>query len=140
MKSSAFDGEVWYTYDEAGHLVKLKVDAELSEYQQSFLFQYLPTVLGQMLKFPAWLKEVRSPATVKEFVLEVTFDDFWKRYFTGRKVDNSSKQTAQKRWERMTKKEQAAAYDYVRKYMNNIAPGCGVKLAETYLNSGLWNN
>lgn len=140
MKSAAFDGTVGFRFNQDGRLVGLEVEADLSVMQHDFLFQHLPTTVEQMREFRKWLLSIKSGASIEEVALQVSFEDFWDRYFYGRKSDNSSKQTARKRWERMPKTEQALAYGYVRKYMNNIASGCGVKLAETYLGSGVWNN
>ena len=141
MSSPAFTGEVRFEFDQTtGQLRELSVPDGFGTPQHVFLFKYLPATLVLMQHLQAWLKEIKSPAMITEVVQEVTFDEFWKRYFAGRGCDNSSKKKALARWNRMSKCEQLRAYNHVNRYLNRIQPGVGVKLAETYLNSEIWNN
>lgn len=140
MTSPQFDGEVRFEYDDAGHLIRLDVEADLSDLQFSFLYERLPATLLQMSNFQRLLKEVKSPAAITETVREVSFDDFWKRYFAGRGSDNSSKKKAQCRWDRMSRAEQSRAFNHIPRYLSKIPSGIGIKLAETYLNSEIYNN
>lgn len=140
MRSPAFEGEVEIGYsDDTGLLISLEVPESFGAIQHSYLMTNLPARMSEMKAFKEFLKEVKSPATITEIVREVSFEDFWKRYFSGRGSDNSSKKKARTRWERMTKTEQQRAWDYIPKYLNKVPYGVGIKLAETYLNSEVWN-
>ena len=140
MTSPQFTGEVRFEYDESGRLIRFEVEADLSELQFSFLYERLPVTLLQMSNFQRLLREIKSPAVITETVREVSFDEFWKKYFAGRGSDNSSKKKARTRWDRMTKTEQVRAYNHIPRYLSKIPSGIGVKLAETYLNSEIYNN
>lgn len=141
MTSPVFEGEVKFEYDDdTGLLRGLEIPVDMGAVGHNFLLNNLPATLVQMRAFPAWLKKMNSQATVTELVREVSFEEFWKRYFAGRGSDNSSKKKSGIRWNRMSKGEQLRAYNYIPRYLNRIPAGVGVKLAETYLNSGIWSN
>jgi hypothetical protein len=141
LTSPAFDGEALFEYgdDGDGLLRQLTVPVDFGKVQHAFLMSNLPATVAEMRQFPAFLKEINSPATVREVFRDVTFDDFWKRYFAGRASDNSSKKKAKTRWDRMSRIQQQKAFEHIPKYLNRIPQGVGIKLAETYLNSDLWN-
>jgi hypothetical protein len=117
----------------------LEIPEGMGYEQQNFLFRHLPEKLEDMSRFKRLLKELKSEACVTELSKEVTFDEFWKRYFAGRGSDNSSKKKACARWERMSKAQRVKAYEHIPKYLNRIPSGVGIKLCETYLNSDIWN-
>jgi hypothetical protein len=138
MTSPAFEGEAVFEYEEDGLLRRLELP-EFGVAQHSFLLAHLPGTLVEMRQFQALLKDLKSPAKINELKSKICFEDFWKRYFAGRGVDNSSKKKARTRWDRMSESSQAKAYEHIPKYLNKIPQGVGVKLAETYLNSEIWD-
>jgi hypothetical protein len=141
MTSPAFEGEVRFEYDtETGLMRGLDVPAGLGVLQLSFLLAHIPASVAEMRGFPAFLKKANSSASVREVFKDVSFEDFWERYFSGRGSDNSSKKKARVRWERMSISDRMRAFEYIPRYLNKIPHGIGVKLAETYLNSELWDN
>ena len=78
-----------------------------------------------------------ASATFTEVLEEITFEMFWNRY--NEKV-RSSKKKAMITWKRLSRADQVKAFNHIRKYEQNIAPGVAKKYAETYLNAELWNN
>jgi hypothetical protein len=138
MTSTQFEGEITFEYGDSGLLRSLTTPDDFSGLQLSFLLSHVPSTVERMKGFIEFLKEMNSQATVREIVKEVTFDEFWNRYFKGRGSDNSSKKKARTRWERMSMYDRVKAYEYIPRYLNKIPVGVGIKLAETYLNSEVW--
>ncbi|MDR0700469.1 MAG: hypothetical protein LBG28_14820, partial [Tannerella sp.] len=67
MTSPAFEGEIIFGFDgETGLLRELEVPVELGQMQHSFLMRHLPATTVEMRKFQILLKEMKSPAKIKE--------------------------------------------------------------------------
>ena len=74
---------------------------------------------------------------ITELVEEITFDMFWQRYDDKAR---SSKVKTQRAWDKMPKREQVKAYQFIPRYFESIPPGVCKKYATTYLSDQLWNN
>lgn len=136
LTSTKFSGEVIFEFV-GGKLAKFDTaGAVLDDRQHDVLLRNLPHTLDGIA---AWMARSRN-AVFTEIIQQVDFPTFWKRYFQGRAVDNSSKKRAQARFEKMNKVEQLKAFNYIGRYLAQIAPGTVPKHAETYLNAELWNN
>ena len=136
LTSPSFNGEVVFEYSD---YILSKYDttsAQLTEQQLIYITKNLPRELFDIETF----KEKANNVTVTETTKEITFDDFWKRYFKGRGVDNSSKKRTIAKWGKMKKSEQLKAFYHIGKYLNTLSHGTCPKYAETYLNAELWNN
>jgi hypothetical protein len=117
-------------------LVGYNMRAEWNGEQVRWFLHHFPRSHNALVQLQ---EHLGKSVSVTELVREVSFEEFWKRYFAGRSSDNSSKKKSEIRWNRMTKAEQLLAYNHVPRYLNKIPAGVGVKLAETYLNSEVWN-
>ena len=142
ITSEAFTGEAVLMYDESGERpmfdgfnTGMRADQHRwlmhwiceNAINHSMLVEALRACKVQNLKF-------------QRVTFEPTFAEFWVRYFKDRHKDNSSKKTAERRWNSMPKGAQLAAYNYIGKYFLQIPAGTQPKLAETYLNSEVWDN
>ncbi len=134
LTSTAFEGEVIFTFNDAGLLEMFDSSgAQLSEKQQIFMLKELPRELCEVKR----VIEGSASAKLTEIKQEVTFDMFWNRY--DEKIKSSKKKSLLK-WNRMSKTDQAKAFYYISKYEMNIPQGVPKKYAESYLNAELWNN
>jgi hypothetical protein len=140
MTSPQFEGEIEYSYDDDGNMRRFEIRATLSADQLQWILTHIPVDLDKLYMLREHFRRIKSPADIREYIQKIDFDIFWSRWFAGRNKDNSSKKKAQTKWNRMTKSEQLKAYQYIGKYMNKLGAGVGIKYAETYLNSDLWNN
>ncbi|MDR2286959.1 MAG: hypothetical protein LBE04_05735 [Prevotellaceae bacterium] len=140
MTSPQFEGEIEFAYNDAGGLIRLDIRANLNPAQYQYIVKNLPSSVSGLMAFKENLKAIKSPADIREVVRKIDFDVFWDRYFAGRNKDNSSKKKARAKWERMSRADQLKAYQYINKYLAGLGAGIGIKYAETYLNSELWNN
>jgi len=128
----SFTGEIEFRFNADGVLTGYDARAELTPGQFKALFQIFPITVSGLEKLEG------INLKIVEIKKEVTFDDFWARWFAGRHKDNSSKIKARNKWNRMPKGEQIKAYNHIYTYMGNIPQGTPPKYAETYLNSWLW--
>lgn len=136
LTSQKFEGEVLFEFTNE-KLSKFDMSgAELDDRQHAVMIQILPRTVAELHE---WAKKLQKESFT-EIPNEVTFDQFWRRYFQGRTADNSSKKRAELKFSKMTKTEQLKAFGYIGKYLARIAPGTNPKHAETYLNSEIWNN
>lgn len=130
VTSSNFEGGITLQYDDSNRLVKMDIEALLSEKQHDFFFAHLPNTVGQLEA----LKQ-RSSVRVIEVGYEITFEDFYKSY--NNKV---GKLKAEKAWQRLSRDEQLKAYLYIQKYKNSIPAGIAQLYPATYLNQKRWND
>lgn len=73
-------------------------------------------------------------------IKEVNFDEFWEKYDH---KSMSSKHKSLVRWQNLSKTDQIRAFEFIPKYnarRSSMVPSPAKKLAETYLNSMMWNN
>jgi hypothetical protein len=134
LTSEIWSGEVEIRFTETGVLSGIDFErSEVSEAQQMAILQRMPLLEEGLDKFTQGTR-----ATIRETAEHIDFDMFWTRYFAGRKKDNSSKKKSRIRWNRLSRAQQQAAYAYIGKYFANIPAGTLPKLAETYLNSEVW--
>jgi hypothetical protein len=134
LTSELFSGDIEFRYNDAGFLTGFDNRSGFNDSQHQWLLRYFPTTVPAIEKMGSLIK-----GQIKELKVELTFDMFWQRYFTGRDKDNSSKKRSETKWNRMNKSDQAKAYQYIYTYMSRIPYGTRPKYAETYLNSELWN-
>ena len=136
ITSDKFAGEIELVYDDWDFLVRYdSTGAELNEKQKTLFLKYIPRDDGGLKA----MKERFPMLVMTEVEFEVTFEQFWKAYFRDRLKDNSSKKRAEVKWNRMTKRDQVKAYNYIPAYMSKIKAGTEPKYAETYLNAEVWN-
>lgn len=130
----AFDGEVIFTFNDAGLLESFDSSAaELSENQQIWILKELPRELIEVKRVIG----TSGSAKLTEIKEVITFQLFWDRY--DEKIRSSKKKTLAK-WSRMSKTDRAKAFYFISKYEMNIPNGVAKKYAESYLNAELWNN
>lgn len=134
LTSTAFEGEVIFTFNDSGLLESFDSSgAELSEKQQLWILRELPRELAEIKR----VLGSSTSAALTEIKQEITFAMFWNRY--DEKIKSSKKKSLLK-WSRMNKTEQAKAFYFISKYEMNIPQGVAKKYAESYLNAELWNN
>ena len=136
ITSDKFTGAIELQYDDSDYLVKYDATgAELDEKQKVLFLKYMPRDDVQLTELLNRFSNLKSTVIVKE----VTFDDFWRAWFKDRPKDNSSKKRSELRWNKMNKREQLKAFQYIPAYMGKVKPGTEPKYAETYLNSEVWH-
>ncbi|MCL2291210.1 MAG: hypothetical protein FWC34_11020 [Bacteroidetes bacterium] len=142
ITSEAFTGEALLFYDDnAERPIFNCLNTNMSAGQHKWLMCW---ICENAITQSALMQTLSNSKTdigslkFKQVHFEPTFVDFWTAYFKNRHKDNSSKKTAEKRWEKMTKSGQLAAYNYVPRYFLQIPAGTQTKLAETYLSSEVW--
>lgn len=134
LTSESFDGFVEFEFDKNGFLARYDTNnATMGAEHMSYLLNRFPRHIDQAKQLISGSKT----ATLKEVVIEVTFEMFWNKY--NDKVNSSRKRSLQK-WNRMNKADRIKAYQYLNKYFTSIPYGTRKKYAETYLNAELWNN
>lgn len=134
LNSDKYNGDVIFEYDDDG-IVKLDFSqSNANQVQRRAIFLNTPFDEKHINNITE-----KSTAVLTEVMSNITFEDFWKRYFEGRNKDNSSKKVAMTRWNKLPKSAQLKAYNFIRVYMQNIKFGTNPKLAETYLNHEPWN-
>ena len=132
MTSTAFEGEVFFEFNELQLLTKYDLSgAILTETQQVYLLKNMPRDLSEL---QAFIKSTKT-AEIKPF--EITFKTFWDKY--DEKLC-SSKKKAEAKWNKMPKAEQMKAFKGIAKYVQHLPSGTRKKYTETYLNAELWNN
>jgi hypothetical protein len=135
LTSPAFSGEVFFEFDlTTGNLLVVDVQAELSRTQHIYLFSKLPQHIAELDSLKTGSG---SAAKITKIKIEVTFDDFWKRY--GLKDD---KKVAQRRWSGLTVADRIKAFNYITRYEKILAdnPTRQKMLPSTYLNKERWND
>ena len=132
ITSSAFNGEIIYSFDEKDSFVAMEVKATLSEAQLRHFFAYMPYTSTELKATIGALQKV----TVTEVIYEITFDMFWSRY---NDKERSSKKRSQEKWNKLNAGNQAKAYHHILKYFRTKG-NAEKKYCETYLAAELWNN
>jgi hypothetical protein len=136
--SPAFVGAIIFGFNDKDNIVLLDISgAELSKEQDAFIFTNIPGNIGTLNNIYGGQKDGKIEEILQTAPI---FAEFWTAWFRNRHKDNSSKKKAEIRWNRMPAMQQAAAFNYIGKYMMNIPIGTVPKLAETYLNSEVWEN
>ena len=131
--STRMEGEIELVYAENGYLMQYDCRAKMTDEQHYWFLKKMPRTIEDLIEY---VKDVPT-ITLVEKKKEITFLDFWNSY--NDKL-NSSKKRTEKAWEKMTKANQIAAYNFIPKYIAHLPPGVRKKYAETYLNAELWNN
>ena len=140
ITSDAFTGEAVLTYDENGERPALDCfNTGMRADQHKWLLKWICEMGINHNTLVGTLNACKLPnLTFKEVTFEPAFADFWQQYFKNRYKDNSSKKKAEIRWNKIGKRAQLEAYNYIGKYFLQIPAGTEPKLAETYLNSEVW--
>ena len=140
ITSETYSGEVILTYDENGERPSIDChNTTMRADQHKWLHQWICKMGINHNTLAGTLNACKlANLTFKEVTFEPTFSDFWKRYFKDRYKDNSSKKKTEIRWNKMGRRSQLAAYNYIGQYFLQIPTGTEPKLAETYLNSEVW--
>lgn len=132
MTSAQFRGSLVFNYNEAGLLIRLDIDADLTDKQKKIITEDLPWTAEAAKQFMA--RYDKATYLVQE--QELTFDMFWNRY---NDKARSSKVKTEKAWDKMKKTEQLKAYIFIPTYFRNKGTA-EKKYATTYLSDELWNN
>lgn len=133
LTSPAFEGCVTYGFDDTtDRLVMVDMSSvPLSAELWNCIWSNLPATSKAMGKVKG------RTGVITELVEEITFDMFWQRYDDKAR---SSKVKTQRAWDKMPKREQVKAYQFIPRYFESIPPGVCKKYATTYLSDQLWNN
>lgn len=107
ITSTAFEGELTFTYNEEGLLTGFFNDAKLAEEHLIFLHGNFP-VLETLLERMAGNSKTM---TIRLTTHEVTFEQFWDAWKL--KVD---KQDAMKAWEKMSIADRIQAFERIPQY------------------------
>jgi hypothetical protein len=130
LTSPMFEGDVTFIFSENGYINTYINSALLTEDQQTFLISNFPFKLDELNKLISKSKSLH----LREVPLELTFTMFWDKYNY-----KSDKYLAEKIWNKMSKKEQLEAYEYIPFYHSEIArTGASKKYPKTYLNQKPW--
>ncbi|MBQ9254991.1 MAG: hypothetical protein IJ180_09495 [Bacteroidales bacterium] len=136
ITSDKLQGEILVTFDENDNLQNIDLtNANMTEGERNWFLANKPSTIEKLMTLKDKSKFNMKIELVPE--KEITFEMFWQRYDD--KYNSSKKRTKQK-WDKMSKSEQAKAYNYINRYFSNIPYGTRKKYAETYLNAELWNN
>jgi hypothetical protein len=141
ITSEAFTGEAMLTYDENGE--RPTFDCFNTNMRADQHVWFMRWICERAINHGTLVRTLNAATCTpnlkfQEVSFEPTFADFWARYFKDRYKDNSSKKTAERRWNNMSKGAQLEAYNYIGRYFLNIPTGTQPKNAETYLNSEVW--
>lgn len=130
--STNFEGSITLSYNEQGRVIKMEIDAQLSEQQHAFFFSVFPAEIAQLEQ----LKILKSVKII-EVLQEVTFEQFYEAF--GNKV---GKVKAENVWKRLSRAEQLKAFNHLPKYKNylKLNPGIAHLYPATYLNQKRWND
>lgn len=133
LTSPAFEGCVTYGFDDTtDRLVMVDMSSvPLSAELWNCIWSNLPATSKAMGKVKG------RTGVITELVEEITFEMFWQRYDDKAR---SSKVKTQRAWDKMPKREQVKAYQFIPRYFESIPPGVCKKYATTYLSDQLWNN
>lgn len=133
LTSQHFEGYVVYSYDtETQRLVSVDATGlQASTEMFNWIWSHIPYQIDKLKYLTG------KTGKIVEVIEDLTFDMFWNKY---NDKARSSKVKTQRYWDRMSKKEQRNAYDYIQRYFNSIPQGVCKKYATTYLNDQLWNN
>lgn len=93
-------------YDGAGDLCEVQVFDMPNERAREWVFRSAP------MREEALRERIRA-TRLKVTVLDVTFDEFWKKY-----AYKEGKKEAQRAWDRMTIAARQLAYDHIDRYRN----------------------
>ena len=107
ITSTAFEGELTFTYNEQGVLTGFFNDANLAEEHLQFLHSYFPVLESFLERMAGKSKSM----TIRLTTQEVTFDQFWDAY--GLKAD---RQDAMKAWEKMSQAGRMLAFERIPQY------------------------
>jgi len=133
LTSPAFEGSVVFGFDDDTDGL-VKVDMSSVPFSNAIwlsIWRNLPTTSKQLCNVTG------KTGVITELADNITFDMFWQRYDDKAR---SSKVKTKRQWERMTSREQAAAYRFIPSYFSSIPQGVCKKYATTYLSDQLWNN
>lgn len=141
ITSTSWQGEVELLFsDESleckdGNMLLVRLDltrAELTEQQHIWFLRSLPRELPELQS-----KLANTSATLTEVPIEITFADFVTKY-KPRKGDSHRTRTEAK-WNKLSKADQAKAYNYIDKYFRSMESWQNKQDMITYLNGQDWN-
>jgi hypothetical protein len=137
ITSDKTTGEVVFTYNDKGLLIGF--DFQLDDSESYMLLWTLNKLIFKWEEeFKNEVKSLKIRCT--KLTLEVTFDMFWEKYDH---KSMSSKHKTLARWKNLSKTDQIRAFNFISTYNSrrmSMVPCPAKKLAETYLNSMMWNN
>ena len=132
VTSDKFSGKVVIKFNDKDFFAGIDfIEADLTVGQTVWFLKHIP-------KDPHSVGLIAEEGgKVVEILESVDFDAFWNRYDDKAR---SSKLKTERVWNRMSRREQVKAYNFVPKYFRSIPGGVMKKYATTYLNDQLWNN
>ena len=128
--SPKFEGEILFTYNEDGHLIKYEVKASLDKKQFNWLSDKFPLNLNQLAHLKT-NKDIR----ITEVEPDLSFKRFWDEY--GYKRGKLTQ--TENAWKRLTPEQKTRILKHIPIYKR----GCQVDEIQmaypsTYLNQGYW--
>ena len=122
-------GRVILGYDGQGLLCEVQVEDMPSDAAQEWPFRNAPLREQDV-------KAVFHAAHLKFQVLNVTFDEFWKKYGV-----KEGKKDTQKAWERMNEASHQLAFAYIDRYKGSChRDGIRMQYPASYLRAERWND
>lgn len=130
--STAYIGEVIFSFDDDSVFNGIEIKASLTEKQLRHFIANIPYNIDELLATIGKSKLV----TLTPIQEEVTFEMFWKLY---NDKSRSSKIKSEKIFNRFSQADRIAAFNFYPTYMRNKG-NAEKKYCETYLNAQLWKN
>lgn len=104
ITSTRTEAQITLGYDQHGLLCEVQVSNIDVPEHRLWPFHHAPLQEAEV-------RRVFSQGHLRFTVLQVTFDEFWRRY-----AYKEGKKDAQKAWERMNEQSRQLAYDHIERY------------------------
>lgn len=129
--SNQFGGEILFSYDSEGMLVKYENKAELTDDQALFLSRNFPLAESDLHKIKGKTGKITE-------VTDLSFERFWNEYDF--KMGNKKK--AQELWRKLSEGERIAVFEALPRYNYFLKINQGIMKAypTTFLNQRRWEN
>lgn len=125
--------EIVVTFDNQERLIGFQITGDITDIFYDWLIQHLPLKEKSLSIFKP-IKNVK----VAEIMEDLTFARFWDEY--DHKM--SAKKNTNAIWNKLSDSDKSNAILHIKKYDRYLFenPGVTKKMANTYLNTALWNN
>ncbi|MBE9468995.1 MAG: hypothetical protein IMY72_11850 [Bacteroidetes bacterium] len=130
--SPKIDGDLCFSYDDKGHLIKFEVKAELTEGQFRETFSLFPFRIELLQKL-----KTNKGIRIKEIEPDLSFERFWNFYEN--KV--GKRKMTENIWKNMSKEDKVKVFAHIKRYkeqcrFNNVQ----MAYPSTYLNQEYWRD
>ena len=134
IESRRWNGEIVYSYNDAGLLVEYKALCKIDDERLMLILQHLPLTKERLLEMVKIAQKNGTLIAFYERHQQVDFGAFWAAY--PRKV---AKAEAQKAFAKLKEGEQSKALDYLPAYKKQAdRDGVAYLYPATYLNQKRW--